>query len=124
VYAQLLADRLEKHKADCWLVNTGWSGGAYGVGKRMSIKVTRALIDAVLDGSLVKAKMRKDERFGFEVPEEVPGVPADVLNPRETWPDKAAYDTQANKLAELFIKNMEQFKETPAKVVESGPKQI
>ena len=125
VYAQLLSDRLQKHNADCWLVNTGWSGGPYGVGKRMSIKVTRALIDAALDGSLARTEMRRDERFGFDVPVEVAGVPSDVLNPRQTWPDKAAYDAQANKLAGLFIRNMEQFAaNTPADVIAAGPKEI
>ncbi len=123
VYAGLLSAKLQKHGADCWLVNTGWSGGPYGVGSRMKIGHTRALINAALDGSLSKAEMRKDETFGFLVPKQVAGVPAEVLNPRDTWTDKAAFDAQVKKLAGLFAKNMEQFKDqTPAAVIAAGPK--
>ncbi len=123
VYAKMLAERLTKHKADCWLVNTGWSGGPYGVGSRMSIKVTRALLNAALDGSLAKVEMVTDPNFGFHVPKEVPGVPTEVLTPKNTWSDKAAYDTQAKKLAAMFVKNFEQFADgTPAEVIAAGPK--
>ena len=109
VYARMLADKIEKNGADCWLVNTGWSGGAYGVGERMSIRHTRALLGAALDGSLSKASFREDSNFGVLVPESCPDVPGDVLNPRETWSDKGAYDSQARDLCGRFHKNFEVF---------------
>ena len=122
VYANLLAEKLEKYKVDCWLVNTGWTGGPYSVGSRMSIAHTRALVNAALDGSLAKGKMVTDPVFGFEVPVEAPGVPAEVLNPRDTWKDPSAYDAQAKKLAQLFHENFKQFADqTPANVVKAGP---
>jgi phosphoenolpyruvate carboxykinase (ATP) len=93
----------------CWLVNTGWTGGAYGTGSRMPIKATRALLSAALDGSLNAAPMRKDEIFGFEAPTSVPGVDGNILNPRDTWADKAAYDAQAAKLAKMFVANFAKF---------------
>jgi phosphoenolpyruvate carboxykinase (ATP) len=109
VYARMLADKIEKHGADCWLVNTGWSGGAYGVGERMSIRHTRALLSAALDGTLAKASFRADDNFGVLVPEACPDVPDDVLNPRETWSDKVAYDDQARDLCGRFHRNFEVF---------------
>ncbi len=122
VYAKMLAERLEKHGADCWLVNTGWSGGPYGVGSRMSIKITRALLNAALDGSLAKVEMVADPNFGILVPQKVPGVPSSVLNPRQTWQDKSAYDKQAIKLAAMFRKNFDEYADgTPAEVVAAGP---
>jgi phosphoenolpyruvate carboxykinase (ATP) len=122
VYAELLAQKLTKHRAQCWLVNTGWTGGPYGVGSRMSIKVTRALLEAALSGSLADVKMVADPWFGFLVPTEAPGVPSKVLNPRSTWADQKSYDQQAGKLAEMFRKNFEQFKDgTPAEVIAAGP---
>jgi phosphoenolpyruvate carboxykinase (ATP) len=123
VYAGLLAKKLTEHKVDCWLVNTGWTGGPYGVGSRMSIKVTRALLNAALDGSLASAQMEDDLNFGFRVPQQAPGVPGEVLNPRGTWKDPGAYDRQARKLARLFCENFEQFKDgTPPEVVAAGPR--
>jgi len=122
VYANLLADRLNKHNADCWLVNTGWTGGPYGVGKRMSIDVTRSLLNAALDGSLANVHMNVDPYFGFLVPQEASGVPVELLNPRDTWDDPKAYDVQAKKLAGMFQKNFEQFKDnTSADVIAAGP---
>ncbi len=121
-YAELLAAKLVKHKADCWLVNTGWTGGPYGVGSRMSIEVTRALLNAALDGALSNVKMEVDPFFGFSVPQEAPGVPSGVLNPRNTWADPHAYDEQAKKLAGMFRKNFEQYKnDTSAEVAAAGP---
>src|SRR5262249_969455 len=93
-YGNLLRDLISKHQAACWLVKPGWTGGQYGVGKRMPIKVTRALLNAALDGSLASAEMRIDPHFRFRVPTKVPGVDTTILNPRETWGDKAAYDSQ------------------------------
>ncbi|MCC6863539.1 MAG: phosphoenolpyruvate carboxykinase [Rhodobacteraceae bacterium] len=109
VYGRLLQAKIAKHSAICWLVNTGWTGGAYGTGKRMPIKATRALLSAALDGSLTSAEMRKDPNFGFDVPVAVPGVETTLLNPRQTWTDKAAYDTQASKLVSMFAENFSQY---------------
>lgn len=111
VYGNLLKSRIAKGGVDCWLVNTGWTGGQYGVGSRMPIKATRALLNAALDGSLNNAEFRTDPNFGFKVPVAVPGVDSKILNPRETWPDPAAYDETAAKLVGRFIENFEQFEE-------------
>ncbi|MEG9862110.1 MAG: phosphoenolpyruvate carboxykinase [Parvularculales bacterium] len=108
-YGKLLKDLIARHGVSCWLVNTGWTGGAYGVGRRMPIKVTRALLAAALDGSLNDAPMRTDPNFGFEVPEAVPGVDAKILDPRTSWSDVTAYDHQAARLVSMFIDNFEQF---------------
>jgi phosphoenolpyruvate carboxykinase (ATP) len=109
VYGKLLQEKILKTGATCWLVNTGWTGGAYGTGKRMPIKATRALLTAALDGSLSGAEFRRDPNFGFEVPVALHGVDSTLLNPRETWADKAAYDVQAAKLVEMFSKNFAQY---------------
>jgi phosphoenolpyruvate carboxykinase (ATP) len=108
-YGNLLREKIAKHGATCWLVNTGWTGGAYGTGSRMPIKATRALLTAALDGSLAEAKFRKDENFGFDVPVEVPGVDTALLDPRSTWSDAEAYDAQAAKLVQMFADNFEQY---------------
>jgi phosphoenolpyruvate carboxykinase (ATP) len=122
-YAQLLADKIEKHKAECWLVNTGWTGGPFGIGSRMKIEHTRALLNAALDKSLNKVEMRTDSIFGFEVPTASAGVPNEILNPRNTWTNASEYDAQAKKLADLFHKNFEDFKaQTPQRVIMGGPK--
>jgi phosphoenolpyruvate carboxykinase (ATP) len=109
VYGQMLADLIARYDADCWLVNTGWSGGQYGVGSRMSIRHTRALVRAALDGTLVHARFHKEPYFGLSIPEHVPGVPADVLDPRQAWADKAAYDRMARHLVERFEENFASF---------------
>jgi phosphoenolpyruvate carboxykinase (ATP) len=109
VYGALLRDLMARHKAQCWLVNTGWTGGPYGVGKRMPIAVTRGLLDAALSGSLNSRPMRKDPHFGFDVPLAVAGIDARLLSPRDTWSDTKAYDLQARKLVEMFIKNFAKF---------------
>jgi phosphoenolpyruvate carboxykinase (ATP) len=108
-YGNMLRNLIAKHSVDCWLVNTGWTGGKYGVGQRMPIKATRALLDAALAGDLKSQPMRTDPLFGFEVPTSLPGVDPAILNPRETWADKAAYDTQARALVDMFKKNFEKF---------------
>lgn len=110
-YAELLASKIEKHQTNVWLVNTGWSGGAYGVGSRISLKYSRAIIDAINNGKLAEAASKTDPRFGFEIITACPEVPTDILDPRNAWQDQAAYDAQANKLAEMFVKNFEQFDE-------------
>jgi len=123
VYVQLLADRIEKHKAGCWLVNTGWTGGPYGVGSRMKIQYTRALLNAALDKSLNDVETRTDPIFGFQIPVSAPGIPADILDTRNTWSNPSEYDIQAQKLAVLFHENFEQFKaQTPQDVIRAGPK--
>lgn len=108
-YGNLLRQLIAQHDVDCWLVNTGWTGGAYGTGSRMPIKATRALLTAALDGSLKDAEFRTDANFGFAVPVAVPGVDSTILDPRSTWDDKAAYDAQAAKLVGMFITNFEKF---------------
>ena len=109
VYGNLLREKIDAHGATCWLVNTGWTGGAYGTGSRMPIKATRALLTAALDGSLHEATFRKDENFGFQVPVTVAGVDAALLDPRSTWADKEAYDAQARKLVDMFAENFAQY---------------
>ena len=109
VYGNLLKERIAKGGVTCWLVNTGWTGGKYGVGSRMPIKATRALLNAALDGSLNNASFRKDPYFGFEVPEAVPGVDSRILNPRDTWAAKQDYDATAERLVNLFNDNFAKF---------------
>ncbi len=109
VYARLLGEKMAEHGAKCWLVNTGWSGGAYGEGERMKIAYTRAVVNAALDGKLESAGFRPDPNFGVLVPETCPEVPGDVLNPRNTWADASAYDAQARDLTQRFEKNFVEF---------------
>src|SRR6185437_11831583 len=97
------------HKVNCWLVNTGWSGGGYGVGERMPINVTRALLRAVLSGALAKGKFVEDETFGLQIPASCEGVMSEVLRPRDMWQDKAAYDATAQKLKTMFAENFKKF---------------
>jgi phosphoenolpyruvate carboxykinase (ATP) len=126
VYGNLLKERIAKGGVDVWLVNTGWTGGGAGTGgtgTRMPIKVTRALLNAALDGSLKNAEFRTDDNFGFAVPVSVPGVEPTILNPRETWADKAAYDAKAKALVGMFIANFAQFEaHVDASVRDSAPK--
>jgi phosphoenolpyruvate carboxykinase (ATP) len=126
VYGNLLKERIAKGGVDVWLVNTGWTGGGAGTGgtgTRMPIKVTRALLNAALDGSLKTAEFRTDDNFGFAVPVSVPGVEPTILNPRETWADKAAYDAKAKALVGMFIANFAQFEaHVDASVRDSAPK--
>jgi phosphoenolpyruvate carboxykinase (ATP) len=121
-YAEMLGRLLKEHGSSVWLVNTGWSGGPYGVGKRMKLAYTRAMVKAALSGGIDPASFRTDPVFGLSVPTAVPGVPSDVLNPRGTWPDGAAYDQQASKLAEMFRANFVRFGETADEIREAGPK--
>src|SRR3954452_7809724 len=109
VYGNLLKERIAKGGVDCWLLNTGWTGGKYGVGKRMPIKETRALLNAALDGSLNNVEFRKDPNFGFEVPIAVPGVDTSILDPRGTWSNGGEYDATAARLVDLFVENFAQF---------------
>jgi phosphoenolpyruvate carboxykinase (ATP) len=109
VYAELLAEKIRKHKTRVWLVNTGWSGGAYGVGKRIKLHYTRAIIDAIHSGALAKAKRQPDPVFGFDLIAECKGVPNEILLPRKAWADKSTYDSTAKKLFELFQDNFKNY---------------
>jgi phosphoenolpyruvate carboxykinase (ATP) len=121
-YATLLGEKIDKHGSDVWLVNTGWTGGPAGVGQRMKLAYTRKMVTAVLSGELEGCELRRDPIFNLRVPTEIDGVPDSVLNPRETWQDKEAYDAQAAKLAAMFKDNFEQFKDgISVEVYESGP---
>ena len=120
-YAEMLGALLKEHDAKVWLVNTGWSGGAYGTGKRMKLSHTRSMVRAVLSGSLDEVAVRQDPVFGLSVPTAIEGVPDAVLDPRGTWPDGAAYDEQAKKLAGMFRKNFEKFGHTSDAIKDAGP---
>ncbi len=111
IYGDLLKKLIAEQNVACYLVNTGWTGGAYGEGQRMPIKVTRTLLNAALDGSLARAEMRTDANFGFAVPLAVPGIDAAILDPRQTWTDPKAYDAMAKKLVGMFIKNFARFED-------------
>ncbi len=121
-YAAMLSERLKEHGTRCYLINTGWSGGPYGVGERVDIAATREMVRAVIGSRLNDAETRKDPFFGLNVPLEVPGVPTEILDPRETWDDKDAYDEQAKKLASLFAENFQKFEgEVSEEVAGAGP---
>jgi len=109
VYAKLLGERIAHHEVNCWLVNTGWTGGGYGVGSRMKIAYTRAMVNAAIEGRLADAQFEREPYFGLAIPTSVPDVPPEVLNPRNAWADKAAYDAQAKHLAGLFAENFKRF---------------
>jgi phosphoenolpyruvate carboxykinase (ATP) len=122
VYAQLLGEKIDQHKAKVWLINTGWTGGPYGVGSRIRLPYTRAMIRAALSGDLEKAPMHVDPYFGVAVPDQVADVPAEVLNPRQTWSDPDAYDQQARLLVAKFQENFAQFAgQVLPEVVAAGP---
>jgi phosphoenolpyruvate carboxykinase (ATP) len=125
VYASLLGKKIQQHQVNCWLVNTGWTGGPYGTGKRMKIAYTRAMVHAALKGELNQVEYVKDPVFGVSVPTSCPGVPSEVLVPRNTWGDGNAYDAQAAKLAAMFVKNFEQFAaDVSAEIKAAGPVSI
>jgi phosphoenolpyruvate carboxykinase (ATP) len=121
VYAEMLGERIARHRVNCWLVNTGWTGGPVGLGHRLRLPHTRALLRAALGGKLDGVPTRTDPVFGLRVPTECPDVPPLILDPRATWPKAASYDTQAKQLAALFRKNFEQFGDTPTPVRDAGP---
>ncbi len=121
-YAEMLKDLIAKHDVNCWLVNTGWTGGPFGVGKRMSIQHTRTLLNLALEGELLNVEYITDPVFHFQVPQSADGVPKSVLNPSESWANKDDYNKRYKNLAEKFNKNFEKFKEgTPAEIVAAGP---
>jgi phosphoenolpyruvate carboxykinase (ATP) len=122
-YAHMLGDKMQKHKVNVWMINTGWTGGPVGIGNRMKLKYTRAMITAALEGKLNSVQFEKDPIFGVAIPKECPGVPSDVLTPRNTWTDKNAYDEKAKYLAGLFIKNFEKYADgVSAEVLAAAPK--
>jgi len=122
-YAELLAEKIKKHDAKAWLVNTGWTGGAHGVGSRIKLKFTRAIIDAIHNNELDNVEIVVDPAFGFEVPLSCPGVPADILLPKNTWEDKAKFDEVKEKLVTLFQNNFKQFEASVnADIIQAGPK--
>ncbi len=122
-YAELLAEKMQKHNVNVWLVNTGWAGGAYGEGSRIKLKYSRAIVDAINSGELANAPTVKDERFGFDVVTECSDVPSDILQPKNVWSDKAAYEKQANELAQMFAKNFEKYADkADASILSATPK--
>jgi phosphoenolpyruvate carboxykinase (ATP) len=121
VYAEMLGRRLREHNAQCWLVNTGWQGGPYAVGKRTAIPHTRAMVDAAVEGVLIREEFEIEPTFGFSIPKACDGVPPYILNSRNAWPDKAAYDKAAEDLRNRFARNFENF-DAPREVKAAGPK--
>ena len=123
VYANMLGEKIEKYNTKVYLVNTGWSGGPYGVGSRMKLKYTRAMITAALNGTFDNVEYKHDEIFNLDVPQSCPNVPDEIMNPRDTWADKAAYDEQAKKLAKMFQENFaKKYPNMPKNIVEAGPR--
>jgi phosphoenolpyruvate carboxykinase (ATP) len=121
-YAEMLGKLIDEHGPDVWLVNTGWTGGAYGVGKRMKLSHTRAMVQALLRGDLHSTPLDTDPIFGLQHPKHIAGVPDGVLASRDTWPDKAGYDAQAKKLAGMFRENFAKFEKfVPEAVKKAGP---
>lgn len=124
-YAALLGEKMRKNNVNVWLINTGWTGGPYGVGSRMALKHTRAMITAAINGELENVNYTQHPVFGFQMPDSCPNVPAEVLHPRNTWADKAAYDEKANNLANQFNKNFEQYAEgSSEEILAAAPKAI
>jgi phosphoenolpyruvate carboxykinase (ATP) len=121
VYAAMLGERLRRHHAQCWLVNTGWTGGPYGVGKRIGLSHTRAMVHAVLDEKLAGVEFTIEPTFGLSIPSSFPGVPHEILNPRDMWKDVEAYDRQAAMLSAKFQENFVQF-DVPDSVRNAGPR--
>jgi phosphoenolpyruvate carboxykinase (ATP) len=121
VYASLLGDRLRRHEAHCWLVNTGWVGGAYGVGERMNLPFTRAMLKAALTGALHDVAVSEHPVFKLQYPQFCPGVPSRFLDARAMWKDPAAYDQAAAALARRFAKNFEKFSDIPEAVAKAAP---
>ena len=123
VYANMLGERIEKYDTKVYLVNTGWTGGPYGTGSRMKLKYTRAMVTAALNGTFDNVKYKHDATFNLDIPQSCPNVPAEIMNPRDTWADKAAYDATAKKLAAMFQKNFaEKYPNMPANIINAGPK--
>jgi phosphoenolpyruvate carboxykinase (ATP) len=122
-YAEMLGDKMQEHNVNVWLINTGWSGGVYGVGERISLKYTRSMITAILNGKLENAEYTKHVVFGLQMPTACPNVPTEILSPKNTWADKSAYDAKANELADAFNKNFTQFADNAnTEILDAAPK--
>ena len=122
-YAEMLGDKMNENNVNVWLINTGWSGGSYGIGKRISLKHTRAMITAILNGDLSNIEYKKHTVFGLNMPKTCPNVPANILDPRNTWENKDAYDEKANELANAFTENFMQFTSNAnPEILEGAPK--
>jgi phosphoenolpyruvate carboxykinase (ATP) len=122
-YAQMLADKMQQHQATAWLVNTGWTGGSFGTGSRIRLSFTRSIVDAIHSGQLAKVPTTTEPVFGLAVPNSCPGVPGDLLMPRNTWSKAGAYDTKAKHLAKLFQANFANYSDqATAEVQAAGPK--
>ncbi len=117
----MLGEKLRQHGSQVWLVNTGWSGGPYGVGHRMKLGYTRAMVRSALNGELASVRTENDPVFGLAVPTEIPGIPSDIMQPRSTWPDPVAYDAQASKLAQMFRDNFKKFGDVATEIQQAGP---
>lgn len=123
IYAEMLADKIQQHGSNVWLINTGWSGGAYGVGSRIKLKFTRRMLNAALNGELDDVEFKEEPFFGLSYPTSIEGVPDEILNPRDTWEDKEAYDKKAKELAKMFRDNFEQFAEVASEdILNAGPR--
>jgi phosphoenolpyruvate carboxykinase (ATP) len=124
-YAEMLGEKMEQHDVTIWLVNTGWQGGAYGLGSRISLKYTRAMITSALEGTLENIETRTEDIFGLQIPLNCPGVPDKVLSPRDNWSDKTAYDQKADHLVKLFNKNFEKFSDHASEtILSAAPKML
>ena len=122
VYAKLLGEKINKHNTTVYLINTGWSGGPYGIGARIKIKYSRAMITAALNGDLDKAEYRHDELFNLDIPTTVDDVPPEILDPKNTWTDKDSYEKSAKSLSKMFIENFEKFNDVSPEIKNAGPK--
>jgi len=123
-YATLFGNKMEEHKVNVWLINTGWTGGPYGIGNRMKLKYTRAMITAALEGNLNDVEYKNHKIFGVAVPQTCPNVPDDILNPRITWEDKEAYDKKAQELANSFVKNFEKYADYASDDIMAGAPKV
>lgn len=120
-YAKMLGEKIDRHRSQVYLINTGWVGGPYGIGKRISIRHSRAMVTAALTGSIEESPYTHNSLFNIDVPTQISGVPSAILDPRNTWECKEAYDAAANRLARMFVENFEKFKDVPAAIIEAGP---
>ena len=121
-YAKMLGNKITEHDVNVYLINTGWSGGPYGVGRRMNLKYTRAMVKAALNSDLEKVQFKHDDIFNFDIPTSCPGVPPEILDPANTWSDSQSYFVSSKRLAALFVKNFQKFGEVPKEILDAGPK--
>jgi len=122
VYAKLLGEKINQHNTVVYLINTGWSGGSYGIGKRIKIKYSRAMVTAALSGALDIVKYNHDNLFNLDIPIEVDGVPSEILDPKNTWDNKDSYDHSAKQLAQMFVENFKKFENVSSEIIDAGPK--